>query len=360
MKRHAALRAENPIQMLKKVIFLSILSLITFFSAKSAGLEKVIGQVDNGYNYWFYCPADEEFTEEDIENGKPLVIFLHGRSLCGTDLDKVRRYGTISAIEKGRKIDSFVIAPQNPGGSWDPEKIMNVVDYVTYEYNIDMSRIYVLGMSLGGYGAIDFAATYPDRIAAAIGMCGGATVKNLDGLAGMPLWIVHGTGDSKVPVSKSDIVVEKVKAAQADGVNRLQYDRVPGMDHSKPARMFYHPDTYEWLFKHRLDTPGRPMHPTVKIDDSFWSSAYSSLNHSKGYKASSNTHANVAKKSDKNTAASKVSSKKEKSLASAKSKKNDRNMASAGLSKKEDKSKKKEKSLASAHHKESGRKPKRA
>lgn len=297
--------------MIKKLLLFVSLSLITFITASAEGLEAVYGKVSNGYNYWLYTPED---TAD--ENGKPLVIFLHGRSLCGSDLNKVRKYGTISAIEKGRKLDAYVIAPQNPGGSWNPEKIMNIVEYVSEENNIDENRIYVLGMSLGGYGAIDFAAAYPDRIAAAIGMCGGATKKDLSGLATMPLWIIHGTGDAAVPVSQSDKVVEAVKAAQTDGVNRLQYDRVPGMNHSKPARVFYHPDTYEWLFSHSLADEGRPMTPTFKINEEFFGSCYSNLNHSRGYKGSNSQKATASKgksKSKTTTASTKSTTKKSKS-----------------------------------------------
>lgn len=305
--------------MLKKICFLVSLSLFAILSSYASGLETVIGKVTNGYNYWFYTPHDISAKE-----GKPLVIFLHGRSLCGTDLNKVRRYGTINAIEKGREIDAYVIAPQNPGESWKPEKIMNVVDYVCANHNVDTDRIYVLGMSLGGYGAIDLAASYPDRIAAAIGMCGGATVKNLSGLARTPLWIIHGTGDASVPVSASDKVVAAVKEAQKDGVNRLHYDRISGMNHSQPARVFYKPEVYDWLFSHSLKHEGRPINPTVKVDSEFLNTAYKNLDHSKGYKAKSSSKAATASKaaaksSSKSTASVSKKSKKSKAAATAKS-----------------------------------------
>lgn len=283
--------------MIKKSILLAAFLLLAISTSFAAGLESFTGKVKNGYNYWFYTPE-----EADVEGGKPLVIFLHGRSLCGSDLNKVKRYGTIDALEKGREIDAFVLAPQNPGESWNPAKIMNVVEHVCAENNIDTDRIYVLGMSLGGYGAIDFAATYPDRIAAAIGMCGGATVKNLDGLASMPLWIIHGTADSAVPVSASDKVVQAVKNAQKDGVNRLQYDRVPGMNHSKPARVFYKQEVYDWLFSHSLKHEGRPIAPTVTVNDDFFKNAYSNM---KSSKKKATPTASTAKKETKPTASAK-------------------------------------------------------
>lgn len=272
--------------MVKKLCL--IFSLLLFaFNFASAGLEAVRGKVADAYNYWFYTPETPVDSIADAD-GKALFIFLHGASLCGSDLNKVRRYGTIAAIEKGRKVDGYVIAPQNPGGSWKPAKVMNIVDYVMENYDVDPNRIYVLGMSLGGYGAIDFAATYPDRVAAAIGMCGGASVKDLDGLAQVPLWIVHGTADHAVAISQSDKVAEAIRRAQnqTDSVNRLSYVRVPGMNHSQPARILYNPLTYEWLLSHRLDTPGRPLSPTPEISQEFLKSAYGNLDHSKGYKSS--------------------------------------------------------------------------
>lgn len=287
-----------------KKLYLVVSLLIFTFSHLFAKLEAVKGEVSNGYDYWLYTPE----TPQDsitVASGKPLFIFLHGASLCGSDLNKVRRYGTIAAIEKGRHIDGYVIAPQNPGGSWKPERVMKIVEHISDTYDVDTNRIYVLGMSLGGYGAIDFAATYPDKVAAAIGMCGGASIKNLDGLASMPLWLIHGTADRAVTINQSDKVAEAVKKTQneTDGVNRLSYDRVPGMNHSQPARIFYNMETYDWLLSHRLDTPDRPLTPTPSIDGNFLKSSYENLNHSKGYKTykhSSKSKARTSKKKIKN------------------------------------------------------------
>lgn len=266
--------------MLKKLTLILSLSIFFFTSAFADGLQAVRGKIPNGYNFWLYTPSVSQL--ENPGEPQPLIIFLHGRSLCGNDLNRVKRYGTINAIEKGQEIDAYVVAPQNPGESWKPSKVMDVVDYVCSNYNIDENRIYVLGMSLGGYGAIDLAATYPDRVAAAIGMCGGASVKDLSGLSQTPLWIIHGTADSAVPVSQSDKVAAAVKAAQADGINRLKYDRVPGMNHSRPARVFYRSDVYDWLMSHSLDDPDRPMNPTIKVNDDFFNGAYGGLKNSRG------------------------------------------------------------------------------
>lgn len=229
------------------------------------------GRVPDSYNFWLSTPDDKAEDEN-----KPLVIFLHGASLCGTNLDRVRRYGTIDAIEKGRKIDAYVIAPQNPGGAWKPAKIMKLVEWMESNYDVDSQRIYVLGMSLGGYGTIDFAAAYPDRVAAALAMCGGGTSNELCNLNEVPLWIVHGTADRAVTIAQSDKVVSEMKNAN-DSTPRLIYDRVPGMNHSLPARMFYLPETYDWLFSHSLADEDRQVNPAFPVTNEKLRTAYRDL-----------------------------------------------------------------------------------
>ena len=95
------------------------------------------------YPFWINVP-EKENTEK-----QPILIFLHGKSLSGTDLNRVRRYGVLRAMDKGRKIPAIVVAPQLAKGSWNPDKVLEVLEYVKKNYNVDESRIYVCGMSLG-------------------------------------------------------------------------------------------------------------------------------------------------------------------------------------------------------------------
>lgn len=249
---------------------LTLLLLLITITTTHAALTAHYGKVADAYNFWLYSP-------DNTEESKPLVIFLHGSSLCGNDLSRVKRYGTIDAIEKGRELDAFVLAPQNTGGSWKPAKIMNIVDWAEEHYNIDKDRIYVLGMSLGGYGTIDLAAAYPDRIAAAIALCGGGTSKNLSALNRVPLWIVHGTADRAVSISQSDRVVASMRTADPE-TPRLIYNRVAGMNHSQPARMFYLKDTYDWLFSHSLKDPDREVALSFSVNNELLRGAYKDLN----------------------------------------------------------------------------------
>lgn len=257
--------------MIKKTILFALTLFVSF--NLFADLTAHRGEVKDGYNYWLSTPYN---TEDNTDRPRPVVIFLHGASLCGNNLEKVKRYGTIDAIEKGRNLDAYVIAPQNPGGAWNPQKIMNVLDHVAANHNIDSDRVYVLGMSLGGYGTIDLAATYPDRIAAAIAMCGGSTVKDLSGLTQIPLWIIHGTADRAVSVSQSDRVANAIRSADKDAP-RLSYYRIPGMNHGQPARMFYLKESYDWLFSHSLKDSERRMAKPFDVSTERLRSAYKDL-----------------------------------------------------------------------------------
>ncbi len=255
---------------MKKLLFLFLLS--SFYTyVFSQDLVPMRGKIKGGYDFWLYEPKGWE--ADSIQ--KPLVVFLHGASLCGRNLDRVRRYGTLDALDRGRMIDAFVLAPQNPGGAWKPSMIMDAVNWVSENYQVDTNRIYVLGMSLGGYGTIDFAATYPDKIAAAMAICGGGTVKNLEDLNSIPLWILHGTADKAVPISHSDKVVEAMK--KNGDATRLIYTRLKGLNHGRPARIFYLNETYEWLFLHSLQDEGRPVNKDFLITPERLQTAYRDL-----------------------------------------------------------------------------------
>ena len=290
-----------------KLTFAVILFFMGIESADAQSLVKHYGKVKNGYNFWLYTPAN-------VEKPKPVVIFLHGASLRGTDLNQVRRYGTIDAIERGRKIDAYVIAPQVPQGWWKPEKIINILEWVKKHHNVDETRVYVLGMSLGGFGSIDLAAQYPDKIAAAMAFCGGGNQKSYKGLTKVPLWIIHGTADKDVEIKYSDAVVKGMKKFK-DGTKRLHYDRIEGMDHSSLARMFYMKKTYDWLFKHSLTDEGRNMQPVFEVSNKTLTRAvYSDLKR-KGSKQKT-----TAKSGSKTKSKSKAKATTNKSKAKSKSK----------------------------------------
>jgi len=219
------------------VLFIAIiLSDISF-----AQLTAVKGKTN--YHFWLNLPTDS------ILNSKPpILIFLHGRSLSGTDINRVKKYGVIHEIEKGRKVPAIVIAPQVASGSWDPDKILEVLKYVQSNYNTDSSRIYVCGMSLGGYGTMHFAGKYPEIVTAGVALCGGGNPKDACNLASIPFWIQHGTADKAVPISESRLMVNAIKKCKSD---QLVYTEIKGADHGALERVFREDTMYNWLLEKR-------------------------------------------------------------------------------------------------------------
>ena len=264
---------------MRKIILYALLFMMSPLASSAQELYAIQNTTANGYDFWLYVPGGykdyraerQEATAEKVTPAPlPIVIFLHGRSLSGTDLNRVRKYGTIDALAAGRKINAIVIAPQvTMSDWWRPHRVMSLVNWVAENYDVDTSRIYVLGMSLGGYGALDFAAAYPKNTAAAMAFCGGSTRKPADMacLNEVPLWIMHGTADDLVPVSESRRVLNAMKAAN-ENTPRLRYDEFVGAGHSIFARTFYTGEAYEWLFKHSTTDESRPVDQSVQIPHS--------------------------------------------------------------------------------------------
>ena len=231
------------------------------------------GIIPDGYNFWLYLPDDYATSER-----KPVVLFLHGKSLSGNNLDSVRRYGCIDALERGRNIDAVVIAPQTQG-AWNPSKVDDIFNWVSKHYKVDTTRFYVIGMSMGGYGTLDYVATYPQRVAAAMALCGGATVTSLCGLNEVPLWIIHGTADAAVPVGCSQNVVDAMM--KCGDTTMLRFDKFQGVNHTRLARLFYIKETYDWLFSHSLTDSIRTVNKEVVITKESLNNAYSDLTRNK-------------------------------------------------------------------------------
>lgn len=224
-------------------------------------LTPFINKVDGGYNFWLHEPLIHGTSDQPI----PVVLFLHGRSLSGSNLEMVKRYGVLKEVLRRRKIPAYVVAPQCPRGKmWNPSKIIKVVDFIQQNYKTDTNRLYVVGMSMGGYGVLHFAGAFPQRIAAAVALCGGGNLKDACQLASIPLWIMHGTADRAVAFQESERIVSAIKKCN-NGVN-LKFDILKGAGHGEPARLFSMDELYSWLFMYSKDIPLTTLKDTISVD----------------------------------------------------------------------------------------------
>lgn len=192
------------------------------------------------YPYYLYLPVDSV-----LNNNPPVLIFLHGKSLSGSNLENLKKYGVMSEVIKGRNFPAIVIAPQTTNG-WNPKNIKQVVDSVRTKYTTDSSRLYVIGMSMGGSGTINFTGTYPNIVAGAVAMCGGGDPRLGENLSHVPLWIRHGNADRIVPMSESMKVANAIKKYSSEN---LIYTIDKGLNHSNMERFFRGTEVYDWLFQ---------------------------------------------------------------------------------------------------------------
>ncbi len=192
------------------------------------------------YPYYLSLPADSI-----LNNHPPVMVFLHGKSLSGSNLENLKKYGVMAEIIKGRSFPAIVIAPQTNNG-WNPKSIKQIIDSVRAKYPSDSTRLYVIGMSMGGYGTINFSGTYPNMVAGAVAMCGGGDTRLGENLSHVPLWIRHGNADRIVPLSESQKVVNAIKKYSSDN---LIFTIDKGLNHGAMERFFRGNEVYDWLFE---------------------------------------------------------------------------------------------------------------
>lgn len=213
------------------------------FQQPEQKLHTVVGKTI--YPFWVQVPKNE--TKEKL----PILIFLHGKSLSGTDLNRVKRYGVLRAIEKGKKINAIVVAPQLASGSWNPDKVLEILDFVQKNYDTDTRRVYVCGMSLGSYGTMHFVGKYPERVTAAVSICGGGNTTDACRLAKVPIWIQHGDKDFIVHMRESQKIYNAIK--KCDEKADVTLTIIPGGNHSNVENLFHQDAMYDWMFKFKKD-----------------------------------------------------------------------------------------------------------
>lgn len=222
-------------------------------SGKGAQTEERF-EPDSGraYHYLLYLPPGSD----DADKKLPVILYLHGASCRGDDLNKLKRYGLPWYVGKHGEFPFIVISPQcKSGGSWDdPKSLIALVDDVIAEHNGDPDRVYLTGMSLGGAGTWATALAYPDRFAAIAPVCAPPPEERfgpLEGLTNLPIWVFHGTADTVIPPKGSIEAVARLKDAGGEPILSMLEGRTHGI-----AEVFNRQDLFDWFLAHRrVPTP---------------------------------------------------------------------------------------------------------
>lgn len=209
-------------------------------------------------NFMFYVPSS---YQQDHHQKMPLVLYLHGTSLRGDNLDKLRIGEFTAILQYEPNFPFLVVAPQLPANdenrSWSrngmPEKLFKLLDEIRGIYAVDEKRIYLTGSSLGGGGTWEIGLRYPDYFAALVPVMGFygypfEVPNNICDLKDVPVWAFHGENDQIVPLEAEQGLVDALRACGGD----VRFTVYPGAGHNVDAQAYKTPELYEWMLAQSL------------------------------------------------------------------------------------------------------------
>ena len=199
--------------------------------------------------YLIYLPRDY-----DPSRTWPLLLFLHGAGERGDDIARVAFHGPPKLIrEATMDLPFIVVSPQVPEERvWSVRFLDALLEEVAATHSVDADRIYVTGLSMGGYGTWELALEFPHRFAAIVPISGGGTMPGACTLRHLPIWAFHGAQDQVVPPSQTEEFVERLH--ECDG--HIRYTRYDDAGHDAWTRTYADPALYQWLLSHRRGRPG--------------------------------------------------------------------------------------------------------
>ena len=188
--------------------------------------------------------------------GWPVILFLHGAGERGTDGARQATVGIGPAVTRFPwRYAAIVVMPQCPRNvQWSPpvlEGALAALDAVLTTARADERRVYLSGISMGGFGTFALAARFPARFAALVPVCGWGDPATMSRpLARMPVWVFHGADDDIVPVTGSR---EMVAAIRAMGNERVRYTEYRHVRHNSWDMAYADPELPPWLLRHQRD-----------------------------------------------------------------------------------------------------------
>ena len=225
---------------MNKYLILFSLSLVTWTASFSQQEAQVL---TISSDYLLYLP---DGYDSDPDKKWPLLFFLHGAGERGDNVEKVKVHGPPKIVEK-KDLPFIIVSPQCPTGEWwEPYLLNRLFDKIVEAHRVDLDRVYLTGLSMGGFGTWAWAAENPEKFAAIAPICGGGNPNNVWKIRHIPTWVFHGDSDVVVPLQMSDVMVEGMKAMDAD----VQFTVYPDVGHDSWTATYDNEKLYEWLLSH--------------------------------------------------------------------------------------------------------------
>lgn len=196
--------------------------------------------------YLLFLPQD--YGKKDQQ--WPLILFLHGAGERGDNLDLVKKHGPPKIVDQKPDFPFVVISPQCPADSWWTEEgdaLIALLDDILAHYRVDPDRVYLTGLSMGGFGTWDLAIAYPKRFAAIAPICGRGKPYMVKRIKDVPAWVFHGGKDPVVPIKDSEDMVNALKKVGAE----VKFTVYPEAGHDSWTETYNNPALYDWFLAHR-------------------------------------------------------------------------------------------------------------
>src|SRR2546430_68181 len=183
----------------------------------------------------------------------PLILFLHGAGERGSDISKVALHGPPKMVKQGKDFPFIIVSPQCPANQgWDDDLLLALLEDVAGKYKVDKSRVYLTGLSMGGYGTWSLGLAHPEKFAAIAPICGGgdpvtlllANSKKADSIKTLGVWAFHGAEDPVVKLEESQRMVEALKRFGGRDVDLTVY---PEPHHNSWTETYNTPNLYDWF-----------------------------------------------------------------------------------------------------------------
>lgn len=232
---------------LPKFFNVSIQVFALLFTTVNLNAQQVATTFVEETGYLLYLP---EQYRADTTKRWPLVMFLHGSGESGEDIEKVKMHGPPKMAANGKAFPFILVSPQAAiSGGWDIDKLYRLMQEIKKNYRVDASRVYLTGLSMGGFGTFSLAMKYPQEFAAIAPVCGGGDTTSAWKLRNMAVWCFHGADDDVVPPSASINMVNAAKKYNPD----IKLTLYANTNHNSWDTTYNNPAFYDWLLAQKKE-----------------------------------------------------------------------------------------------------------
>lgn len=221
-------------------IFFLVLSVFGFLGTQAQFVKANKPKVD--LEYLIYLPID---YNTNIETDYSLIIYLHGGSHRGENLELLKSYGIPRLIDEGKNYDFIIASPQCPDTTyWSRiDWFDSLYHELNSKYRINQAEVYVTGISMGGFGAWHSAMDYPDLVKAIVPLCGGCNDSiEICGISHIPIWTFHGALDNQISINETERLVKRLETCSSN----VKFTRLEDQGHGIHY-LYEKKDIFKWL-----------------------------------------------------------------------------------------------------------------